>query len=260
MMFRASRNQVMAAVLGMSAAMSSFPAHAALFSDDDARQAIIDLRKEARDRSDQQAQQLQAALSRLENSQRAQLQLAGQIEAQQQEMARLRGQIEILTKQVADTQQAQKDIYLDVDTRLKRFEPQAASIDGQQAMVDPGEKRSYDTAIDMFRSGAYADAIPALSAFVRQYPQSPYTPAAQFYIGSSQYALKDYKAAIAQQQALVKNFPTNVRAPDALLVIAGSQVELNDRRGARTTLERIVKDYPGVPAAQTAKDRLELLK
>jgi tol-pal system protein YbgF len=260
MMFRASRNQILAAVLTLGAGFSSFPAHAALFSDDDARQAIIDLRKEARDRSDQQAQQLQEALSRIGNNQRAQLQLSGQIESLQQDIARLRGQIEILTKQVADTQQAQKDIYLDVDTRIKRLEPQAASIDGQEAMVDPGEKRSYDAAIDLFRNGNYADAIPALSAFVRQYPKSPYAPAAQFYVGSSQYALKDYKAAIAQQQALVKTYPTNVRAPDALLVIAGSQVELNDRRGARTTLERIVREYPGVPAAQTAKDRLELFK
>ncbi|MBX6318040.1 tetratricopeptide repeat protein, partial [Pigmentiphaga sp.] len=82
----------------------------------------------------------------------------------------------------------------------------------------------------------------------------------QFYIGSSHYALKDYKSAIAQQQTMVKNYPNNVRAPDALLVIAGSQVELNDRRGARATLERIIREYPGVPAAQTAKERLELLK
>ncbi len=257
MTFRASRTRLLAAALCMSAGLSSFPAHAALFSDDEARQAIIDLRKEARDRADQQDRKLTEALS---HSQQVQLQLAGQIEQLQQEIARLRGQTEILTKQVADTQQAQKDIYLDLDTRLKRLEPQTASIDGQQATVDPGEKRSYDAAIDLFRNGNYADAIPALSGFVRSYPNSPYTPAAQFYIGSSHYALKDYKSAIAQQQALVKNYPTNVRAPDALLVVAGSQVELNDRRGARTTLERIVRDYPGVPAAQTAKDRLELLK
>ncbi|GAA4340662.1 tol-pal system protein YbgF [Pigmentiphaga soli] len=259
MTFRASCRAAAIAV-GLAAAMASFQAPAALFSDDEARQAIIDLRKEARDRADQQAKQLSDALARIENNQRAQLQLADQIDQLQQEIAKLRGQIEILTKQVADTQQAQKDLYLDIDTRLKRIEPQQASIDGQEAMVDPNEKRSYDAAIDLFRNGNYTDAIPALSAFLRQYPQSPYAPAAQFYVGSSYYALKDYKSAIAQQQALVKNYATNVRAPDALLVIAGSQVELNDRRGARATLERILRDYPGTPAAQTAKDRLDLLK
>jgi tol-pal system protein YbgF len=248
------------AVFSLSTVLASFSAHAALFSDDDARQAIVDLRKEVRDRIDQQGKQVTDANSRIDNNQQAQLQLANQIDQLTQDIAKLRGQVEVLTKQVADTQQAQKDLYLDIDTRLKRLEPQQASVDGQEAMVDPNEKRTYDSAIDLFRNGNYKDALPALSGFVKQYPQSPYAPAAQFYLGSSYYALKDYKSAIAQQQSLVKTYPTNVRAPDALLVIAGSQVELNDRRGARATLEKIVKDYPGVPAAQTAKDRLDLLK
>ncbi|WP_299450474.1 tol-pal system protein YbgF [uncultured Pigmentiphaga sp.] len=257
MTLRISRLRLLAAGACIGASLSGFSAHAALFSDDEARQAIIDLRREVRERADQQARKLDEELAQ---SQRSQLQLASQIEQLQQEIARLRGQIEILTKQVADTQQAQKDIYLDIDTRLKRVEPQTASIDGQETTVSAEEKRAYDAAIDIFRNGNYAEAIRALSAFVRQYPQSPYAPAAQFYIGSSHYALKDYKSAIAQQQTMVKNYPNNVRAPDALLVIAGSQVELNDRRGARATLERIIREYPGVPAAQTAKERLELLK
>ena len=254
---RISRLSLLATATCLSASLFGTPARAALFSDDEARQAILDLRKEVRDKLEQQDQKLTSGLG---NGQNSQIQLASQIDQLQQQIARLQGQIEILTKQVADTQQAQKDSYLDLDTRLKRLEPQTTSVDGQEATVDAGEKRSYDAAIDLFRNGKYSEAIPALTGFIRQYPQSPYAPAAQFYVGSSYYALKDYKSAISQQQTMVKNYPDNVRAPDALLVIAGSQVELNDRRGARTTLERIVKNYPGVPAAQTAKDRLELLK
>ncbi|QEI08144.1 tol-pal system protein YbgF [Pigmentiphaga aceris] len=256
-MLRASRSLRLAAVLTLTgASLFSGPAHA-LFSDDEARQAVIDLRREARERADQQTQQITEATSR---SQRAQLELAGQIEALRQEVARLRGQLELATKEVADTQRRQKDLYLDIDTRLKKLEPQAATIDGQQAFVDPNEKRVYDAAIDLFRNGAYADAVPALSGFLRQYPQSAFAPVAQFYIGSSQYALKDYKAAIAQQQALVRQWPQNVRAPDALLVMAASQVELNDKKSARATLERIVNEYGQAPAAQTARERLELLR
>ena len=52
----------------------------------------------------------------------------------------------------------------------------------------------------------------------------------------------------------------NVRAPDALLVMAASQVELNDKKSARATLERIVNEYGQAPAAQTARERLELLR
>lgn len=234
---------------GLGAGVLGTPAHAALFSDDEARQAILDLRQEVRQQSSDQ-----------EQSRRAQLQLSTQVDQLQQQLAQLRGQIEVLTKQLQDEQQAQKANYTDADARLKKLEPQATTIDGQDATVDPSEKRNYDAAIDLFRNGKYSDAAPALTNFIRQSPQSAYVPVAQFYLGSSYYALKDYKSAIAQQQAMVKNYPTSPRAPDALLVIAGSQVELNDRRAARTTLERIVHDYPGTPAAQTAKDRLDLLK
>ncbi len=256
-MLRVAPSLRLAALLTMTgASLFSSPAHA-LFSDDEARQAVIDLRREARERADQQTQQINAANER---AQRAQLELAGQIEALRQEVARLRGQVEVATKQVADTQRGQKDLYLDLDTRLKRLEPQQTQIDGQDAMVDPTEKRAYDTAIDLFRNGAYADAVPALSGFLRQYPQSALAPSAQFYIGSSQYALKDYKAAISQQQGMIRQWPTSPRAPDALLVMAASQIELNDKKGARLSLERILNDYGQSQAAQTARERLELLR
>jgi len=230
----------------------SSPAHA-LFSDDEARKAILELRKEVRDQSDNHSE-------RLMQSQRVQLQLSQQIDQLQQEVARLRGQIEVLTKQVADTKQAQRDIFLDVDARLKRFEPQTTSIDGEEATVAPDEKRDFDAAIERFRNGSYDQALQALQTFSKAFPNSPYMPVVLFYQGSSHYALKDYRNAILQQQAMVKAFPQNARAADALLIVAGSQIELRNFNGAKATLERIIREYPDAPAAATAKERLELMK
>ena len=92
------------------------------------------------------------------------------------------------------------------------------------------------------------------------YPDSTLTPTAQFYLGSSRYALKDFKGAIATLQGMVQKYPTQQRAPDALLMVAASQIELNNRAGAKVTLQRIVKDYKGTPAADTAAKRLPLLQ
>ncbi|MCK9508767.1 MAG: tol-pal system protein YbgF, partial [Pigmentiphaga sp.] len=139
----------------------SSPAHA-LFSDDEARKAILELRKEVRDQSDNHSE-------RLMQSQRVQLQLSQQIDQLQQEVARLRGQIEVLTKQVADTKQAQRDIFLDVDARLKRFEPQTTSIDGEEVTVAPDEKRDFDAAIERFRNGSYDQALQALQTFAKAF-------------------------------------------------------------------------------------------
>ena len=97
------------------------------------------------------------------------------------------------------------------------------------------------------------EASESFAAFTALYPASQLAPSAQFYLGSSRYALKDFKGAIEQLTSMVQKAPDNARAPDALLVIAGSQIELNNRAGAKTTLQRIVRDYPSAPAAGTAR-------
>lgn len=125
---------------------------------------------------------------------------------------------------------------------------------------DPQEQAVYDAAIDQFRTGQYKDAGESLAGFVSMYPNSALAPQAQFYLGSSRFALKDFKGAITQMQSLIQATPNFERAPDALLVIAGSQIELNNRAGAKATLQQLVRDYPNANAAETARNRLQLLQ
>ena len=82
----------------------AFPAHAQLFSDSDARKAILELRAKLADQEralQQKDSDLSARLDRLETAQRNQLELANQTESLRQEIARLRGQVEALTNEVA---------------------------------------------------------------------------------------------------------------------------------------------------------------
>ena len=81
-------------------------------------------------------------------------------------------------------------------------------------------------------------------------------PVAQYWIGSSHYALKEYKSAIAAQQILVDRYQDSSRAPDALLSIAESQLQLGDKRSANRTLGRLIKDYPDSEAAKLGRERL----
>jgi TolA-binding protein len=78
-------------------------------------------------------------------------------------------------------------------------------------------------------------------------------------LGTSYYAIKDYRSAIAAQQALIDRFPDSPRAPDALLNIAASQIELNDKKSARATLNKVISDFPDSDAAKLAKERLASL-
>lgn len=233
-------------IAATTACMAAAPVHAQLFGgDDEARQAILKQRQEL---SDVRAE-----------GQRGRLQLASQIEQLQTQINQMRGQIETLTKQVADSQQAQRALSMDLSEQQQRQSGPGMDAAGILS-ADGEEQSSYDTAIDLFRNGAYKESAAALGQFVQKYPQSSYAPTAQFYWGSSLYALRDYKSAVNRLQTMVQTWPDNPRSPDALLVIAGSQIELGDQNAARNTLQRIIKEYGSSQAANTARDRLELLK
>jgi tol-pal system protein YbgF len=241
------------------------PAHA-LFGDDEARKAILDLRTHVNElEQQQQAQQAEVArrlgerLDRLEAAQRGALEFANQMDAVRAELAKLRGQVEQLTNDLATAQKRNRDLYTDLDTRLKALEPQAVTVDGRPTQIERGEQAAYDAALAQFRGGDYKGAITNLQSFVARFPQSPYAASAQYWLGSSHYALKDYRAAITAQTQVVDRYPDSPRAPDALLNIAASQSELNERPKARATLQRIVQNYPDAEAAKVATDRLKAM-
>jgi tol-pal system protein YbgF len=235
--------------------LAALPAHAQLFADDDARKAILQIRQQIT-ALQQRESELTARLERIEAAQRAQLELANQLETLRQENARLRGQVESLGNEVATLQKRNKDLYADLDARLKKFEPTNMTVDGRTATVDRGELAAYETPLGQFRAGDFKGALPGFQQFVARYPQSAYAPAAQYWIGSAYYALKDYKSAIAAHRTLVERYADSPRVPDALLSMAESQVQLGDRKSANATLARIIKEYPDSDAAKLARERL----
>ena len=241
--------QTLIAALVAAFSLGSLPAHAQLFGgDNEARRAILDLRTKT-----DNLQQSKAESSALLN-------LQNQNDELRSEINRLNGKIEVLQNEVSNAQQRQKDLYVDLDNRLRKLEPQQIQVDGQDATVQQSEQSAYANAENLFRSGDYKGASAAFTAFLQRYPDSAYAPSAQYWIGNAQYAQKDYRNAIASQQAVIKKYPDNPRAADAMLNIASSQMELKDRAAAKKALEGLVWKYPNSPAAQTARERLASFK
>jgi len=238
------------------ALLIALPAHAQLFGgDDEARKAILQIREQIKVLQ-QRETEMTARLDRMESAQRNQLELVNQIESLRQESARLRGQVETLTNEVATLQKRNRDLYADLDARLKKMEPQSVTVDGRSAAVDRAELAAYETPLAQFRSGDFKGSLPGFQQFVARYPASAYAPAAQYWIGSAYYAIKDYKSAIAAHRTLVERYADSPRVPDALLSMAESQVQLGDRKSANATLNRVIKEFPETEAAKIARDRL----
>ncbi len=221
------RTALLAATISIST-LCATPAHA--LADDDARRAILDLRAQLKQMSDQ--------------NQQARFQLADQLDALQQQVIKMSGELE--------------KIRWELDLSKRSSQDQSGGSSSQ--VGNPDEQAAFDNPMGLFRSGKYKEAATGFEAFARDYPNSQLVPEATFYQGSSLYASKDFKPAIQKLQGMVQASPQDPRAADALLIVAASQIELNSMAGAKTTLQKIVKDYPQTSAAETAKSRLKLLQ
>lgn len=211
----------------------------ALFSDDEARKAILDLRKSLAT---------------------TQLDLQSQIEKLKAENAELRGKVEGLEKQGEDISSSQKTYYQDLDTRIGNFEPQTITVEGVTGIAQPGEKKAYDDALKIFQAGSLKKADEGFSAFATRYPKSPYLPLALFWSGNSKYATKDYVGAIAQLQSLIKRFPSHPRIPAAMLTLGNAQLESGSKAVAKKTFIEIVSKYPDSDAAKDAQQLIAATK
>lgn len=256
-------SRLRAALLGLGLLMAAAVSHAALFEDDEARRAILDLRQKIQAQEAQSARtadELRRATEENAALRRSLLDLQGQIDAVRGDIARMTGQNEQLTRDLAEAQRRQADLVKGVEDRFAKFEPVKVTVDGKEFAADPAESREYEAALAVFRRGDFANAQNSFVAFVKRYPQSGYAPSALFWLGNAQYATRDYKEAIANFRQLITIAPDHVRAPEAVLSIANCQIELKDTRAARKTLEDLAKAYPQSEAAQAGRERLARLR
>jgi tol-pal system protein YbgF len=225
---------------GALASLFALPTSAwALLSDDEARKAILDLRKTLAS---------------------TQLELQGQIERLKSENAQLRGQIENLQKQSEELIASQKTNYQDLDKRLSKFEPQTLEIEGVTGTIQPGEKAAYDEVLAAFQAGQLKKADAGFTGFVRKYNTSPYLPLALYWLGNTKYALKEYPGAITQLQALIKAYPKHPRIPAAMLTLGNCQLESGNKTAARKTYGDLIAAYPESEVAVEARQMLARAK
>jgi tol-pal system protein YbgF len=246
----------LAAIALAFAAWMPLHASAGLLDDDEARRAILDLRAKV----DALSPRHQQRVSTPRRTRVATLDILNQHEQTMQEIARLRGQLEVLANQIALAQKGQKDLYADLDARIKKLEPRQETIDGQTAEVLPTEKKSYDTAMELFKSGDYKAAASALQDFVRRYPDSAYAANAQYWLGNAYYAQRDYKNAIAAQEACRGELRHQRQGAGRDAQHRQQLHRAEGQKNAKKVLQQLVSKFPDTSAAATAKDRLATLK
>lgn len=119
---------------------------------------------------------------------------------------------------------------------------------------------SYDTAFKALRGGDYVQASRGFRTFIQQYPDSPLTPNAYYWLGESYYVTMNYPVAAEAFQRLLSQYPQSDKAPDAMLKLGYSQLELKQPDQGKATLKSVTTKYPGSKAAGLAQERLRRLQ
>jgi len=258
----------------------SLSSQAALFDDKEARKKILEV--EANSLSNHESQQ--SAINELKKNQQAiekrlvaiesviqgsgLVEMQNQIEALKQEVAQLKGDLEVVNHQLAATQQRQRDLYTDTDTRLRRIEsapvsqPPGTANDtvSQQVAVEEKDAKALAEANALSQSGKHKEAFAAYDAFLKEFASSKLAPEALYGMGYSQFVLKNYKSSIVTQQKLLDTHPDSDKAPEAMYSMANSQIQLGQVTNAKKTLRDLIAKHPNAEIAPTAQKRLKALE
>jgi tol-pal system protein YbgF len=247
--------------------------NAALFGDSDAQKRI--------DALTQRLSQLETVISEQsltaqQNTSRSLVDLSGSIDQMRDDVSQLRGQIEVLRYEINELQKRQRDLYTDLDSRLRALEPKSTAMPSLGSPIrsveetpvvsaapvnsssdaSGAEDKAYSDAMAFFKRGDYQNAAKAFGSFVSLYPNSAHASSAQYWVGNARFAQRDYRGAIEAQTRLLQNYPDSVKSPDAMLNMASAQMELGEKDAARATLQSLISRYPNSDAAGKARQRI----
>jgi tol-pal system protein YbgF len=203
------------------------------------------------------------------------LDLANQGEALRNDVRAMHNDVDQLTNSLDASRKQQRDLYADLDRRMKALESRgvagagataAGSGDAGSAVSGaagdssaPGsdDKTAYQTAFSLLKDSQYDRAIAAFQKFLVAYPNSSLADNAQYWLGEAYYVNKAFSDAQVAFQRVVDKYPQSRKRPDALLKIGYCEYELKQWDLAKETLSQAATQFSDTPAGHLAQQRLD---
>jgi tol-pal system protein YbgF len=117
-----------------------------------------------------------------------------------------------------------------------------------------GPETAYNEALDLMGRNDYAGAERALRGFIQRYPQHTLVGNAQYWLGETHYARKDYAGAAAAFAVAYKTYPRSPKAPDSLLKLGMSLQAQGKADQACTVYSQLNQLFPN--SAEIIKRRV----
>ena len=120
---------------------------------------------------------------------------------------------------------------------------------GASILPEGGVKQRYDFARSLLRQGDFDSAERAFAEFVETYPEDALAGNAQYWLGESFYARKDYERAASAFLAGYQNYHESPKAPDNLLKLGITLNALGQKEEACAALGQLNSEFPNASAA-----------
>lgn len=124
----------------------------------------------------------------------------------------------------------------------------------------PDPQTLYRSAYADYTQGQYQLAIQGFQQYLQDYGDTDLASNAQFYVGDSYYAQKDYKGAIREYDRCIKQYPRGNKAAAAHLKKAYALLALGQRTAGEHELSLLLRMYPNSHEADLAQERLRKLR
>lgn len=194
----------------------------------------------------------------------------------QQSLTNLTGQIEQLQNRNAKLQQQMEKMQADYEYRIDQLEKGGGGARPGGAAPRPGGQAAapaapstptpappagatpeqlYDDAVKKLQEGDYAAAERGFKTFIQRNPQNKLAGNAQYWLGETYYARRDYNSALTAFAEGYKVYKTSPKGPDNLLKLGITMAVLGRKPDACAVFARFSQDYPR--ATDLQKRRIE---
>lgn len=107
-----------------------------------------------------------------------------------------------------------------------------------------GADQVYNDAFKLLQDGDYAGAERGFKTFVQRYPQHVLAGNAEYWLGETYYARRDYQSAMTSFAEGYKVYKTSPKGPDNLLKLGITLSALGRKPDACAIFARFGQDYP----------------
>jgi len=117
----------------------------------------------------------------------------------------------------------------------------------------------YNMALSDYRNGNFQLAVDGFKMYINQFPGSPFTDNAQYWIGECFFSQGKFEEAIEEFNNLILNYPNGDKIPGAYLKKGICFIELGKREEALTVFKLLINKYPLSEETKIAQQKMRAL-